>query len=56
MKSFFMQLDGRSRKRDLPKRTWMEVTKIDLKYNLSEDLAMIDWNGKTEFMYLNPNS
>lgn len=52
-----MQIDGPSRKRDLPKRTWMEVAMIDLKkYNLSEDLAMIDWNGKIEFMYLNPNS
>eukprot|EP00268_Persea_americana_P015122 TRINITY_DN16862_c0_g1_i2.p1 TRINITY_DN16862_c0_g1~~TRINITY_DN16862_c0_g1_i2.p1 ORF type:complete len:109 (-),score=11.66 TRINITY_DN16862_c0_g1_i2:684-1010(-) len=39
-KSLGMQVDGAPRGRGRPKRTWMEVIKIDLqKCNLCEDLA-----------------
>ena len=35
-----MKVDGPPRGRGRPKRTWMEVVKIDMKkYNLSEDFA-----------------
>ena len=35
-----MKVDGPPRERGRPKRTWMEVVKIDMKKcNLSEDLA-----------------
>ena len=39
-KSLAMRVDGPPRGRGRPKKTWMEVVKIDMKkYNLSEDLA-----------------
>ena len=39
-KSLAMKVDGPTRGRGRPKRTWMEVVKIDVKKcNLSKDLA-----------------
>ena len=38
-KSLAMKVDGPVRGRSRPKRTWMEIVKIDMKYGLSEDLA-----------------
>ena len=40
-KSLAMQIDGPPRGRGRPRRTWMEVVKIDLKKcDLFEDLAL----------------
>lgn len=33
-RSFYVQVNGRSRKRGRPRRAWMEVAKIGLKCNL----------------------
>ena len=48
-KSFTMKVDGPPRGKGKPKKTWMEIVKIDLKMcNLSEDLAQdrSEWRNK----------
>ena len=48
-KSLAMQVDGSPMERDRPKRTWMEMVKIDLKKcNLSKDLVedRSEWRNK----------
>ena len=44
--AFSMQVDGHPRKRDMPKRTWMELVRLDLKKcNLLEELTIdrLEW-------------
>lgn len=48
-KSLAMTVDGPPRGRGMPKRTWMEVVKIDMKKWL-----MIDRNGETKFLWPTP--
>ena len=43
-------------KKGMPKRTWMEVVKIDLKCNLFEGLVMIDGNGKNIIQIVDLNN
>lgn len=56
MKTFFMYVDGPIRIQGRPKKTWMEVARIDLKMcNVSEDLAqnIPDWRSRIHVINLN---
>ena len=55
-KSFSMHVDVPLRKRDRPKRTWMEVVMIDLKKcNLYEDLAQDRMERRDKTHVADPN-
>ena len=52
-----MKVDGLPRGRDRPKRTWMEVLKIDMKTcNLSEDLAQDKSEWRNTICVADPNT
>ena len=55
-KSFVMKVDGPPRGRGRPKRSWMEVVKIDIKKcNLYEDLAQDRLVWRNKIRVANPN-
>ena len=54
-KSLAMKVNGPQRERDRPKRMWMEVVNIDMKYNLSEDLTQDRSERRNKIHVANPN-